>query len=87
MKDRFILACQEYFVKQRATAKQRGEAVKGHRRILRETLPAEAIAPEFKAMAQQVANIAGRERVRIGALNVAEWGQFLRSLEISRGLA
>lgn len=83
MKDRFILACQDYFVKQRENA----EANK-HRRVQRDTVAKESITPRVKALGQHIARRQRKQQpVRIPALNVAEWGQLLRTLEIKRAYA
>ncbi|MCT4709076.1 hypothetical protein MUA04_02465 [Enterobacteriaceae bacterium H11S18] len=81
MKDRFILACQDYFVKQ----KGKGPV---HKRKRHPTLPAEAIAPRFEELGNQIAQC-GRSMkpVRVPALNSAEWGHLLRSLELTRAYA
>lgn len=70
--DRFILACQDYFIKQRDA-----QPVHQHRRMHRDTVDGEAIARCQRK----------RQPVRIPALNGAEWGQLLRSLELKRAYA
>lgn len=83
MKDHFILACQDYFVKQRESTE-----VRKHRRVQRDTVAEETIAPRVKALGRHIARCQRKRKpVRIPALNVAEWGQLLRSLEIKRAYA
>lgn len=83
MKDSFILACQKYFVKQRDNP-----AAKKHRRVHRDTVAGESITPRVKALGRHIARCQRKQKpVHIPALNVTEWGQLLRSLEIRRAYA
>lgn len=77
MKDHFILACREYFVKQRGNRRKQ--------RQIRKTLHAENIAPHLKALGKAIAR-SERERrpFHVPALSGAEWGQVLRTLELTR---
>ncbi|TQI77313.1 hypothetical protein FHU10_5287 [Serratia fonticola] len=88
MKDRFILACQEYFVKRRAEAQATGQPLCMHPRIHRETLPEELIRRRLKALGRLIVrNNVLNKPIRVPALNGAEWGHLLRSLETVKGLA
>lgn len=81
MKDKFIVACQEYFVKQQG-------ARRAQQRQIRETLPEEAITKRLRTLAKVIARSERRHQpVRIPALNGAEWGQVLRTLELKRAYA
>jgi ppGpp synthetase/RelA/SpoT-type nucleotidyltranferase len=81
MKDKFIVACQEYFVK------QQGER-RAQQRQIRETLPEDAITRRLRILAKIIARCERRHQpVRIPALNGAEWGQVLRTLELKRAYA
>jgi len=83
MKDRFIVACQAYFIKQREA-----QPAHTHRRMHRDTVDGEAIAPRVKALGRHIARCQRKHKpVRIPALNGAEWGQLLRSLELKRAYA
>ncbi|RAY97110.1 hypothetical protein DP187_21620 [Enterobacter cloacae] len=88
MKDRFILACQEYFVKRRAEAQAAGQPVCAHPRFRRETLPEEDISRRLKRLGRRIVRSEGLNKpVRVPAMNGAEWGHLLRSLETVKGLA
>ncbi|MEB7891711.1 hypothetical protein NGK36_20840 [Hafnia alvei] len=88
MKDSFILACQEYFVKRRAEALATGKPVSTHPRFRRETLPEEDISRRLKRLGRRIVRNEGLNKpVRVPALNGAEWGHLLRSLETVKGLA
>lgn len=80
MKDQFILACREYFVKQRGKRRKQ--------RQIRKTLHDENIAPHLKALGKPLTR-SERERrpFRVPALNGAEWGQVFRTLELTRAYA
>lgn len=80
MKDQFILACRKYLVKQRNNHRKQ--------RQLRKTQDYENIAPHLKALGKVLAR-SERERrpFRVPALNGAEWGQVLRTLELTRAYA
>jgi hypothetical protein len=71
MKDRFILACQEYFVKRRAEAQAAGQPVCAHPRFRRETLPEEDISRRLKRLGRRIVRSEGlnkpAERGRVGA--------------------
>jgi len=83
MKDHFILACQDYFVKPRESAE-----VRKQHRVQRDTVTEESISPRVKALGRHIARCQRKRKpVRIPALNVVEWGQLLRSLEIKRAYA
>ncbi|PKH19390.1 hypothetical protein CIG19_20355 [Enterobacterales bacterium CwR94] len=88
MKDHFILACHEYFVKRRAEALANGEPLYAHLRIQRETLPEELIRRRLKALGRLIVRSDVLNKpIRIPALNGAERGHLLRSLETVKGLA
>lgn len=83
MKNQFILACQEYFVKP-----QGDQPVKKHVRQHHETIAADAIAPRVKKLSQYISRCQRQHKqVRIPALSGAEWGQLLRALELKRAYA
>jgi len=57
-------------------------------RITRASIAAKDIAPEIRSRGRHVARSAKkRQAVRVPAMRVSEWGQFLRSLEFTRALA
>lgn len=83
MKDRFIVACQDYFVKEREA-----QTAKKHPRQHRDTVAEETISARVKALGRHIARRQRKHKpVRIPALNVTEWGQLLRILEIKRAYA
>lgn len=83
MKDHFILACQDYFVKPCESAEVRKQY-----RVKCDTVTEESISPRVKALGRHIARCQRKRKpVRIPALNVVEWGQLLRSLEIKRAYA
>jgi|GEM_PF-1663100 len=59
MKDRFILACQEYFVKRRAEAQAAGQPVSAHPRFRRETLAEEDISRRLKRLGRRIVRSEG----------------------------
>jgi|GEM_PF-1242870 len=66
MKDKFIVACQEYFVKQKGVRR-------AQQRQIRETLPEDAITRRLRILAKMIARCERRHQpVRIPALNGAE---------------
>lgn len=88
MKDRFILACQEYFVKRSAEAQASGQPVSTHPRFSRKTLTEEEISHHLKKLGRRIVRNESLNRpIRIPALNGAEWGHLLRSMETVKGLA
>ncbi|MCX8959338.1 hypothetical protein EHW64_17890 [Erwinia psidii] len=57
-------------------------------RARRASISAQDIAPEILARSRHVAHCARkRQTVRVPAMSVSEWGQFLRGLELKRALA
>lgn len=59
-----------------------------HARHRHNDLIAHDIAPEIRARVRHVGHcIRKRKTVRVPAMRGSEWGQFLRSLEIRRGIA
>ncbi|CAX53631.1 Uncharacterized protein EbC_pEb17201780 (plasmid) [Erwinia billingiae Eb661] len=59
-----------------------------HTRISREDVVERDIAPEIRARSRHVAHcVQKRQTVRVPAMRVSEWGQFLRGLELKRALA
>ncbi|MBC3252429.1 hypothetical protein KGP26_29370 (plasmid) [Serratia sp. JSRIV002] len=57
-------------------------------RVQRDTVTEESISPRVKALGRHIARCQRKRKpVRIPALNVVEWGQLLRSLEIKRAYA
>lgn len=84
MKDRFLLACQDYFARQRADVQAAGNIRRA--RVRRETVPAESVLPRLKALGRLIIrNGHNNKPVRVPALNGAEWGHLLRTLETGRG--
>lgn len=83
MKDAFILACREYFVKNR-----NNESKSAHQRKRAEIIPVDAIARRPKALGIAVIRAGKRHTpVRIPAMSVTELGHVLRTLEYSRAFA
>ncbi|WP_096533095.1 hypothetical protein [Enterobacter hormaechei] len=80
MKDQFIVACREYFVKERVKTR--------HPRKIRETLKPDAIAPHLKQLGTSLVRC-GRihKPIHIPALNGADWDHVLSTLELSRAYA
>ncbi|AHK22078.1 MULTISPECIES: hypothetical protein [Yersinia] len=77
--DRFILACQTYFVNQRTNGTPQ------KKRMHHATLDEFAISPRLKALGRHIVHCQSKqEPVRVPALNGAEWGQLLRTLEHKR---
>lgn len=59
-----------------------------HVRVMHDSIAVEDIAPEIRARGRHVARCAKkRQSVRVPAMRGSEWGQFLRSLELTRALA
>lgn len=57
-------------------------------RITRDNIAAKDIAPEIRARGRHVARSAKKgQAVRVPAMRASEWGQFLRTLELTRALA
>jgi hypoxanthine-guanine phosphoribosyltransferase len=80
MKDQFITVCQTCFVTPREEPH-----VNRHPRQQHDTVAPEAIPRRVKAMGRLISRAQRQHKpVHIPALNGAEWGQLLRSLEIAR---
>lgn len=59
-----------------------------HSRISRADVAVRDITPEVRARSRHVAHrVQKRQSVRVPAMQVSEWGQFLRGLELKRALA
>lgn len=59
-----------------------------HVRVMHDCIAAQDIAPEIRARGRHVARCAQkRQSVRVPAMRGSEWGQFLRTLELTRALA
>lgn len=88
MKDRFILECQEYFVKRSAEAQASGQPVSTHSRFRRKTLTEEEFSHHLKRLGRRIVRNESLNRpIRIPALNGVEWGHLLHSIETVKGLA
>lgn len=59
-----------------------------HVRVIHGSIAAQDIAPEIRARGRHVARCQQKRRsVRVPAMRGSEWGQFLRTLELTRALA
>lgn len=59
-----------------------------HVRVMHGSIAAQDIAPEIRARGRHVARCQQKRRsVRVPAMRGSEWGQFLRTLELTRALA
>ena len=66
----------------------KGQDAYHHQRVSRADIAVRDIAPEIRARCRHVAHrMQKRQSVRIPAMQVSEWGQFLRGLELKRALA
>lgn len=58
------------------------------KRLIRESLPPQAITPALKAFGRHIAKQQRRRQsVRVPAMRGSEWGQLLRALELKRAFA
>lgn len=58
------------------------------KRLVRESLPPQAIAPALKSFGRHIAKQQRRHQsVRVPAMRGSEWGLLLRSLELKRAFA